>query len=90
MVWILLIVLSLFIKYNLNLYSKPIITILVEKNGENKNYNELYNEINLLQKFDFIIILGFFIIFFNSRAHTNNEKLSLLREDFGLFYEVFV
>ena len=87
-VWGILITISLYIKYNISQYSKSTITTLVEKNGENKSYFDLYTDVEELASFDIIIIVGFLIVFLNSYQHTYTEKMSLLNEDIGLFSDI--
>ena len=89
-VWVILIAVSSYIKYNISSYSKKTITTLVKKNGEEKNYNDLYVDFEQLEKFDVIIIVGFLVVFLNSGLHTMTEKMSLLNEDIGLFSDIFI
>lgn len=90
-VWIILITLSVYIKYNFRIYSKKTITIYVEKNDNDyNNFNDLVEQIDEFAKFDIIIIVGFIIVFLNSYQHSQNEKIKLLNEDLGFFIDLFV
>ena len=86
-IWAILTSIIFYYKININEYSKKKITKYVNSNGENGNYDDLYNEINNLEKFDIIVILGFVIIFIGSHHHTFKEKISLLNEDIGIIAE---
>lgn len=89
-VWVLLFILSIYAKYQLNEWSKKKVTTFVEKNGENKNYSDLYKEVEYLAKVDIIIIVGFLIVMFGSNSHSVGEKMALINEDIGLFADTFI
>lgn len=88
-IWLILAFVMFNIRTNINRYSKKEITNYVKSNGENQEYPDLYKEIDEMEKFDLVIIVGFFIIFIGSQQHSYNEKLSLLNEDIGVFSEAF-
>jgi len=87
-IWMILAFIMFNIRTNLNLYSKKYFTKYMKSNGENEEYINIYNQIDELEKFDMIVIIGFFIIFIGSNQHTYNEKLTLLNEDFSLIGEI--
>lgn len=89
-IWVGLICLTIWIKYNINQWSKKKITALVEKNGETLKYDDLYSEVDHLVKIDIVVIVGFLIVVFNSNSYTIKEKITLLNEDIGLFVETFI
>lgn len=90
-VWGILITVSLYLKHNFKIYSKNTITTYVEKHDNDYiDYADLSNQIDKLEKFDIIIIVGFLIVFFNSFHHTYKEKLGLLNEDIGFFTDLFI
>ncbi len=87
-IWLTMAFIMFNIRTNLNKYSKKHFTKYMKSNGENEEYTNLYNQIDELEKFDMIVIIGFFIIFVGSNQHTYNEKLTLLNEDIGLIGEI--
>ena len=90
-VWGILIILSIYFKYNFNAYSKKTIKIYVEKNDTDyKDYADLSDQLDKLSKFDIVIIVGFLIVYFNSIQHTQEKKLNLLNEDIGIFTDLFI
>ena len=90
-VWGILLIVSIYIKFNFNTYGKKNITVYMEKNDTNYiDYNDLSDQINELEKFDIIIIIGFLIVFFNSFHHSQTKKLSLLNEDIGFLFDLFI
>ena len=90
-VWVILIIVSVYLKYNFKTYSKKTITTYVEKHDNDYiDYIDLSEQIDKLEKFDVIIIVGFLIVFLNSFHHTQTEKLNLLNEDIGFFSELFI
>jgi tryptophan-rich sensory protein len=84
LIWAILASLIFYYKKNINEYNKKKITGYIKSNGENGTYEDIHFEINNLEKFDIVIILGFIIIFSFSQNHTFNEKLKLLNEDIGI------
>ena len=88
-IWLILACITFYCKINVNNWGKKNITEFIKSNGEIKEYEELYREINNLEKFDIIVILGLVIIFVGSQHHTYKEKLSLLNEDIGIIAETF-
>ena len=87
-IWIILLIGMIYIKYNLNQFSKKNITKYVESKELLKSYDEYYLEIDDLVKFDTIIIIGFIIIFFSSLHNSFKEKLKLLNEDLAIVSEI--
>lgn len=88
-IWLILAYILFNIRTNVNKYSKKELTKYVKLNEELDNYDDLYNEIDELEKFDMIMIVGFFMIFIGSQQHTYKEKLTLLNEDIGIIGEAF-
>ncbi len=76
------------IRTNFNQFSKKNLTHYISSNGENGEYSDIYSQIDEMEKFDLVIIIGFIIIFFGSQQHTYTEKLSLLNEDIGLISKI--
>lgn len=90
-VWGILIIISIYFKYNFNTYSKKTIIVYMEKHdSDHKDSPDLSEQIDKLVKFDIIIIVGFFIVFLNSFQHTHKEKLTFLNEDIGFFTDLFI
>ena len=90
-VWGILIIISIYVKYNFSQYSKNTIKIYVEKHDSDyKDLLDLSEQIDKLSKFDIVIIVGFLIVYFNSYQHTQKEKLNLLNEDIELFIDFFM
>jgi|688.fasta_scaffold252840_2 hypothetical protein len=89
LVWSILAFITFYSKIHINEYSKKKISTFVELRGENGTHEQIQNEIDYLEKFDVVVILGFIIIFIGSRGHTFTEKLSLLNEDIGIMAETF-
>jgi hypothetical protein len=87
-IWIVLLTGMIYIKYNLNQFSKKNITEYVESKELLKSYDEYYLEIDDLIKFDTVIIIGFIIIFFGSIHNTFKEKIKLLNEDLAIASEI--
>lgn len=87
LIWITMTSLMFYYKSNFNKHNKKKITEYIKFNQENSMYEDIYEEINNIEKFDIIVILGFIIIFVGSRHHSFNEKLSLLNEDIGIIAE---
>jgi len=87
LIWALMACLMFYHKANINEYNKKKITEHMKSNGENDTYENVHNEINNIEKFDIVVILGFIIIFIGSQHHSFNEKLSLLNEDIGIVAE---
>lgn len=86
-IWIILVYAMFNIRTNVNLVSKKKLTNYMSSNGENGEYSDIYSQIDEMEKFDMLIIIGFIIIFFGSQHHTYKEKLSLLNEDIGIIGE---
>lgn len=90
LIWLILAYCMYNLRTNVNHYSKNELTNYIEKDGEDEsNHIDLYKEIDEFEKFDMIIIIGFFAIFIGSTQHTYKEKLSLLNEDIGIISEAF-
>lgn len=91
LIWLILAYCMYNLRTNVNHYSKNELTNYIEKDGEEdeSNHIDLYKEIDEFEKFDMIIIIGFFAIFIGSTQHTYKEKLSLLNEDIGIISEAF-
>lgn len=87
LIWVLVTGLIFNLKINFNKYNKKKITEYIKSNNENRIYDDIYDEINNLEKFDIVLILGLVIIFVSSHHHTYKEKLRLLNEDIGLVAE---
>jgi hypothetical protein len=87
LIWAILAALMFYHKYNINEYNKKKISDYVKFDGENSSYDDIQNEINNIEKFDIVVILGFIIIFSFSQHHSFNEKLKLLNEDIGIMAE---
>ncbi len=88
-IWLILAYSIFNIKSNVNRYSKKEITRYVKANGETEKYDTLYNQIDEMEKFDMIIIIGFLAIFVGSQQHSYKEKLFLLNEDIVISLEMF-
>lgn len=88
-IWLILVYIMFNFKINFNQFSKKNLTNYVSSNGEIGEYSDIYSQIDEMQKFDIVIIVGFIIIFFGSSHHTYKEKLSLLNEDFGIISDTF-
>lgn len=91
-IWLVLACIIFFYKKNINDYNKKKFTEYIKtKNNYDENYSidNLHNEIDNLEKFDIIVILGFVIMFIGSQHHTFNEKLSLFNEDINMVAEMF-
>ena len=86
-IWSILVYLMFNLRTNVNSISKKHLAHYVKTNGENDEYSDIYSQINELEKFDVLIIVGFIIIFFGSQQHTYKEKLSLLIEDIRIMGE---
>lgn len=85
--WLILILITFYIKYNLSTYSKKKLTEIAKLTGEPDDYDTLYSKIEELEKFDVIIIIGFIVVFIGSQQHSWKEKLSLFNEDLGIMAE---
>lgn len=88
-IWLILVYLLFNIRTRINKFSKKHLSDYVIKNGENGEYNEIYMQIDEMEKFNMIIIIGFFIIFISSQQHSYKEKLSLFNEDIEIIAEAF-
>jgi uncharacterized membrane protein len=88
-IWLVLAYLMFNFRTNVNFISKKHLTHYVKTNGETGEYFDIYSQIDELEKFDVLIIVGFIIIFIGSQQHTYKEKLSLLNEDIGIMGEAF-
>ena len=87
-IWLILVLIMLYIKYNTNKYSKKKLTQYIKiHSDDNKEYDTLYKEIDEIGKFDVIIIIGFIIIFLNSYQHNFKENLKLFNEDLSILSE---
>ena len=86
-IWAILVYIMFNLRTNVNSISKKNLTHYVKTNGETGEYSDIYSQINELEKFDVLIIIGFIIIFIGSQQHTYKEKLSLLNEDIGIISE---
>ena len=86
-IWLILVYLMFNLRTNINTISKKNLTHYVKNNGENGEYSDIYSQIDEMEKFDMLIIIGFIIIFISSQQHTYKEKLSLLNEDIGIIGE---
>lgn len=89
LIWLILAYCMYNLKTNVNQFSKNQLSNYVIKNGDDSNYFDLYKEIDEFEKFDMIIIIGFFAIFFGSHQHSYKEKLTLFNEDIGIISEAF-
>ena len=87
-IWLILVYVMFNVKTNMNLVSKKKLTNYISSNGETGEYSDIYSQIDEMEKFDMLIIIGFIIIFFGSQQHTYREKLSLLNEDIGIICEI--
>ena len=87
-IWLILVYVMFNVKTNMNLVSKKKLTNYISSNGETGEYSDIYSQIDEMEKFDMLIIIGFIIIFFGSQQHTYREKLSLLNEDIGVIGEI--
>lgn len=87
-IWLILVYVMFNVKTNMNLVSKKKLTNYISSNGETGEYSDIYSQIDEMEKFDMLIIIGFIIIFFCSQQHTYKEKLSLLNEDIGVIGEI--
>ncbi len=87
-IWLILMYLMFNVRTSVNAVSKKHLAHYMSFNGEIGEYSDIYSEIDELEKFDMIIIIGFIIIFFGSQQHTYKEKLSLLNEDIGIIREI--
>jgi uncharacterized membrane protein len=85
--WLILILLTFYLKHNISSYSKKKLTEIAKSNGEIDDYDTLYSKIDELEKFDIIIIVGFIVVFVGSYQHSWKEKLSLFNEDLGIMAE---
>ncbi len=83
-VWLILISITFYAKYNLSLYSKKKLTEISILNGEIDDYDTLYFKINELEKFNIIIIVGFIVVFIGSHQHNWKDKLALFNEDLSI------
>lgn len=86
-IWLVLVYLMFNLRTNVNVISKKNLTHYMSSNGETGEYSDIYSQIDEMEKFDMLIIIGFIIIFFGSQHHTYKEKLSLLNEDIGIIGE---
>lgn len=86
-IWIIFVYVMFNVRTNVNLVSKKKLTNYMSSNGETGEYSDIYSQIDKMEKFDMLIIIGFIIIFFGSQQHTYKEKLSLLNEDIGVIGE---
>lgn len=87
-IWLIFVYIMFNIRTNFNQFSKKNLTHYISSNGENGEYSDIYSQIDEMEKFDLVIIIGFIIIFFGSQQHTYTEKLSLLNEDIGLISKI--
>lgn len=87
LLWIIMAYLIFYSKMYFNEYNKSKITNFIKYNSENESYDDVHNQINNLEKFDIVVILGLVIIFICSQQHTFNEKLLLLNEDISILAE---
>lgn len=87
-IWLVLVYLMFNLRTNVNTISKKNLTHYMSSNGETGEYFDIYSQIDEMEKFDMLIIIGFIIIFIGSHQHTYKEKLSLLNEDIGVIGEV--
>ena len=91
-IWLILVYIMLNIKININRFSKKNLTHYVSSNGELGNYTDIYSQIDQIEKFDMLIIIGFVVIFLNYHHNPKNiykDKLSSLNEDIGIIGAVF-
>lgn len=86
-IWLVLVYLMFNLRTNVNSISKKNLTHYVKTNGETGEYSDIYSQIDELEKFNVLIIIGFIMIFIGSQQHTYKEKLSLLNEDIGIISE---
>ena len=89
-IWLVLVYLMFNLRTNVNFISKKNLTHYMSSNGENGEYSDIYSQIDELEKFDMLIIIGFIVIFIGSQQHTYREKLLLLNEDIGVIGEAIV
>lgn len=89
-IWLIMAFIILYLRTNFNIFSKKKLTKYISSNGEKGEYSDIYSQIDEIEKFDMLIIVGFIFIFLSSQQHTYQEKLSLLNEDIGIISEVFV
>ncbi len=87
LIWAIMACLMFYHKSIINEYNKKKISYYMKSDGENGTYDDIHDEINNIEKFDIVVILGFIIIFSFSQHHTFNEKLKLLNEDIGIVAE---
>lgn len=86
-IWLILMYLMINFRKKINTESKKHLTDYVRSNGEIGEYSYIYSQIDELEKFNMLIIIGFIVIFIGSQQHTYREKLLLLNEDIGVFGE---
>lgn len=86
-IWLILVYIMFNVRTNVNIISKKKLTNYVNSNSDNGEYFDIYFQIDEMEKFDMLIIIGFIIIFLGSQHHTYKEKLSLLNEDIGIIGE---
>jgi hypothetical protein len=87
-IWLIFVYIMFNIRTNFNQFSKKNLTHYISSNGENGEYSDIYSQIDEMEKFDMVIIIGFIIIFFGSQQHTYTEKLSLLNEDIAIISKI--
>lgn len=88
-IWLVIVYIMFNLRTNFNNFSKKKLTNYVSSNGEIGEYDEIYSQIDEMEKFNGLLIVGFVVIFFSSHQHTYKEKLSLLNEDIGIISEAF-
>jgi len=86
-IWLILVYMMFNVRTNINIISKKKLTNYISSNGKNGEYSNIYSQIDEMEKFDMLIIIGFIIIFIGSQQQTYKEKLSLLNEDIGIISE---
>lgn len=88
-VWLILAYLMYNLRTKINKYSKKQLTKYVSLSNKNDTYENIYDEIDQMEKFNMIVIIGFVAIFIGSQQQTYKEKLFLLNEDIGILGEAF-
>lgn len=87
-IWLILAYVIFNIRTGINHIGKKKLTTYLSSNGEIGEYNVIYSQIDSMEKFDMLLIIGFVIIFIGSQQHTWKEKLTLLNEDIGVIGDI--
>lgn len=88
-IWFILAIIMFRVKNNISQRNKTKIVSYVKSNGEDKEEEILYQEVDEMETFILLMVLGIFVIFIrpmqnNKRKNNIKDNLSMLNEDFKI------